>query len=118
MPSALLATPLEVDAALRAEIDSAAMLLKARAEFALGREQAGLEALERLRKVHPETDAAISSYLNEAEYYAAQDKIAEARKSLVGLIDNRDYKDSEHVPYALYRLALQLQSLSREHGRA
>ena len=116
MIDALLAAPLDVDEKLGAEISSAALLLKARAEFVLKREPAGLATLERLRKAHPTTDAAASSFRIEAEHYAAQDKIAEARKSLVALIDNDDYKGSAHVPDAHYRLALLLERLGGEEN--
>ncbi len=114
--AALLAAPLEVDATLRAEIASGAMLLRARAEFALGREAAALETLGRLRADYPRLDAAINSYLIEAEHYAAQDKIAEARDLLIKLTDNTAYKDSEYVPFALYRLALLSERLGRDEN--
>jgi tetratricopeptide (TPR) repeat protein len=113
---ALLAAPLDVEPALGAQIVAESILLKARAEFALGREAEALATLGRLRAEHPTLDAAINSYLIEAEHYAAQDKIAEARDRLIKLTDNPAYKDSEYVPYALYRLALLSERLGREEN--
>jgi tetratricopeptide (TPR) repeat protein len=109
----LLVLPLEVEASLKSEIASTAILLRARAEFALNREAAALETLKRLRSEFPKTDAAASSFLIEAEQYADQEKIDEARKSLINLTDNADYKNSEYVPFALFRLA----SLAERLGR-
>jgi hypothetical protein len=90
--------PAEIDATLRVEIASILTLLKARSELALGREPAALETLKRLRDDYPRTDAAISSYLIESEYYAAQDKIDEARNRLIGLTDNSQYATSPVFP--------------------
>jgi cellulose synthase operon protein C len=111
-----LKVPLTVDSALRREIASTLMLLKARSEFALGREAVALETLETLRAEHATTEAAIYSYLIEAEYYAAQDKIDNARNRLIILTDNPDYRKSPYVPYALYRLALLSERLGREEN--
>jgi tetratricopeptide (TPR) repeat protein len=104
---ALLATPLEIEQTLKEQIASMSVLLKAQAEFALGREPAALETLKRLRAApYDKTEAAISSYLIESEYYETRDNIDEARKTLVKLIDNPAYTNSDYVPDALYRLAL------------
>lgn len=111
---AQLGAPLEIDARLRVEVTSELILLKARSEFALGREPAALETLKRLRDAHPDTDAAVSSYLIESEYYAAQDKIDEARNRLIALTDNPRYAASSYKPYALYRLALLSERLGRD----
>jgi tetratricopeptide (TPR) repeat protein len=111
-----LKTRLEIEAALRNEIASTLMLLKARSEFALGQEAVALETLKRLRAEQPKSEAAIYSYLIESEYYAAQDKIDEARNRLIKLTDSEDpdYKRSPYIPYALYRLALLSERLGRE----
>ncbi|MBL9189488.1 MAG: hypothetical protein JNK23_18540 [Opitutaceae bacterium] len=115
---ALMAAPLEVAPALKAEIASDALRLKARAELALGREPAALETLKRLRTEHPKTEAAISSYLNEAEHYAAQDKLGDARRVLIALTDNpdTDYRNSPYAHYALFRLALLSERLGSEEN--
>jgi tetratricopeptide (TPR) repeat protein len=109
-----LKAPVEIDPALRREISSTLTLLQARSEFALGREPLALETLKRLRAEHAKTDAALYSYLIEAEHYAAQDKIDEARNTLIKLTDDPDYRQSQYVPYALYRLALLSERLGRE----
>ncbi|MGH7957223.1 MAG: hypothetical protein ACREH8_09440, partial [Opitutaceae bacterium] len=113
-----LKSPLTIDSALRKEIASTLLLLKARSEFALGREPVALETLERMRAEHPTSEAAIYSYLIEAEYYAAQDKIDNARNRLIILTDNPDpeYRRSPYIPYALYRLALLSERLGREEN--
>ena len=110
----LLAATFEIDAGLKTEIASRAVLLKAQAELALGREPAALETLTVLREKYTMTDAAISSFLIESEHYAQQDNIDKARNRLISLTDNEAYKKSEYVPYALFRLAL----LSERLGRA
>lgn len=109
----LVGEPLEIEAALKDEIASTAVLLRARAEFALGREAAALETLRRLRVEHPKSDAAASSFLIESEHYAEQEKIDEARNRLISLTDNPAYRNSEYVPFALFRLA----SLAERLGR-
>ncbi len=113
--NALVSAPWEIDPGLKTEIASTAILLKARAEFALGREPAAIETLKGLRETpaYAKTDAAISSFLIEAEHYAGQDKIDEARNLLIGLTDNSDYKNSEYVPIALFQLALLSERLGR-----
>lgn len=113
---AYLAAPIELEPGLRAEIASDVVLLKARAELASGREPVGLESLQRLRSDYPRTEAAVSSFLIEAEHYAAQDRIDDARNRLVRLTDNPAYKDSEYVPLALFRLALLSERLGREEN--
>ena len=115
---ALIATPGEIDAGLRAQIASTAVLLKAQAEFALGREPAAIETLQRLREDFKQTDAAIWSFIIESEHYAAQDKIDRARTTLIHLTDNEQYKNSSVVPYALYRLALYSERLGRDENLA
>jgi hypothetical protein len=94
-----------------------AVLLKARAEFALGRESAALDTLQRLRAApYEKTEAAISSYLIESEYYAERENLDEARKTLVKLIDHPAYTNSDYVPDALYRLALLSERLGGEQN--
>ncbi len=113
-----LRTPLKIEEALWKEIASILLLLKARAEFLQAREPAAVETLKTLRDGYPKTDAAISSYLIEAEFYADQDKIDEARNRLIILTDNADpdYKNSPYVPYALYRLAMLSERLGRKEN--
>ena len=58
---ALPAALTDIDAELKTEIASTAVLLQAQAEFALGREPVALETLKRLRVDFPKTDASSSS---------------------------------------------------------
>ncbi len=109
----LVATPLPGDPALRAEIAGTSTLLRARAEFALGREDAALETLRRLRGEFPRSDAAASSFLIEAEQYAGREQIDKARNALIALTDQAEYRSNEYVPFALFRLA----SLAERLGR-
>ena len=111
---ALVATPFAIAPDLKTEIESTAVLLKARAEFALGQEPVALETLKLLREKYAMTDAAISSYLIESEHYAQQDNIDKARNRLISLTDNEAYKKSEYVPIALFKLALLSERLGRE----
>lgn len=110
------AAPPAIDGALKDEIASRAVLLKARAELMLGREPAALETMKRLRESFRKSDAAVSSYLIEAEYFSDREKIDEARKRLVELTDNPDYASHPQVPYALYRLALLAERLGRKES--
>ncbi len=95
-----------IDERLKQEIASMVVLLKARAEFELGREAAALATGRRLRTDYPDAEAAIQSFLVEADHFANQEKIDEARLRLTSLVDNENYKNSPHVPYALFHLAL------------
>jgi len=92
-------------AELRTEIASSAALLKARAEFDLAQAPVALESLKKLRADFPKSDAAVYSYIVEAEYYAGpgRDQTVEAQKLLTKLAE--DYKSSSYAPYALYRAA-------------
>lgn len=113
---ALLAAPLEIAPRLKDEIASMTVLIRARAEFALGREAAALETLKRLRETYAKTEAAVSSYLIESEYYEGRENLDEAQKTLVKLIDHEAYKKSDYVPDALYRLALLSERLGGEQN--
>jgi hypothetical protein len=112
----VLKQPLELDPGLKAEIASTLVLVKARAQFALNREADALETVKRLREEFPQKEAAISSHIIESEYYAGKEKIDEARKALIALTDNPAYKNSEYVPFALFRLALLSEQLGREEN--
>lgn len=113
---ALLAAPFEIPAGLKMEIASTAVLLKAQAQFALGREVDALKTLTQLRQDYKKTDAAVSSFLIESEHYATQDKIDIARNRLIPLTDDPEYRNHEVVPYALFRLALLSEQLGREEN--
>jgi len=96
----------EVDAKLKNEIASTGALLKAQAQLdGLNDEAHGLETLKKLRADFPKSDAAISSYLVEADYVSKppRDRIVDAQKLLTKLAD--EFSDNIYAPYALYRAA-------------
>ncbi len=93
-----------LDPKMRMEIASSMVLLKAQANFALGREPAAMEALDKLRAGFPGSNATIYSYFIEADYNDRQDKTAAAQKALNKMAD--DFPQSPYRPYALYRVAL------------
>jgi tetratricopeptide (TPR) repeat protein len=113
-----------LEPALKADILSTAALLKAEAEFALGGakdsqaasdyEKAALEILKKLRDDYPKSDAAISSYLVEAEYYAGRDQIDQARKSLKELAGR--FPESSFAPHAQFQAALLAERLGQTAG--
>lgn len=109
---ALLQAPGDIDPALRREIASHGVLLRAEAELQLRREPMALATLKRLRDDFPDTAAAAQSYLVESAYFAAQDKIPEAQQRLTALIDN--HPKNSLVPYALFQLALLSERLGQE----
>jgi TolA-binding protein len=104
----------EVDAKMRDEIASTGALLKAQAQFALRDEARGLESLKKLRGEFPKSDAAVSSYLFEADYYAApgRDRIVDAQKLLTKLAD--DFSDNAYAPYALFQAATLAERLGQD----
>lgn len=93
-----------LDPALRAEVEAATRLLQAKAQFRLGQPEAALKNLAALRADFKNTDAAVSSYIDEADYYAENNRFVEARKPLLELADQ--FKTHRFAPYALYRAAL------------
>jgi cellulose synthase operon protein C len=93
-----------VEPTVTTDIRSTGLLLKAQTNFALKRDEAGLEALELLRKTFEKTSAAIYSYMVEAEYYAQRGDVAKAQTLLTKLA--ADFPESEYAPHALYLAAL------------
>jgi TolA-binding protein len=94
-----------IPATLQSDLQSTDALLTARAYFALQREADGLRALEELRTDFPRTEAAVQSYLIEAEHYSEQDKSVDAQRLLTELAEK--FPASADAPYALYQAALQ-----------
>jgi len=94
-----------VEPVLRAQIASMTMLLQAQANFALTppRTDDALERLRKLRADFPKADAAVYSYIVEADYAAAHGQLVEAQGLLRKLAD--DYRTSSYAPYALYQAA-------------
>lgn len=94
-----------LDERLRQDVASMAIALKAEAELALNREEAALATFQRLRTEYPRSDAAVDSYLIQAEHYASQGKLDVAQRALTALVDHRDYASHSYIPHALYKLA-------------
>ncbi len=90
------------------EIASSAALVKAQAYFRQNNEQAALEQLRKLRAEFPESEAAVSSYLEEADHYVKQFKLVEAQQLYTKLAD--DFPKNRYAPYALYFAALQAEA--------
>ncbi|QYM79716.1 tetratricopeptide repeat protein [Horticoccus luteus] len=103
---ALIASGGTLTPALQVEIGSTAVLLKAEALFALQREPAALEQLQKVRSDFPKSDAAVYSYIVEADHYAKLDNTVEAQQLLTKLAD--DFPGNKtYAPLALYQAALQ-----------
>jgi hypothetical protein len=96
---------------LGGKIASSSALLEAQANFALGREAAGLAVLARLRADFPSSDAAIESYLIEADHNARQDKIPVAQGLYIQLAEK--FPDSHYAPDAYLQAALLAEKLGR-----
>lgn len=103
---------------LRTTIASMAALMKAGAEFKLGHEKAATETLAKLRTDYATSDAAIYSYIQEADYYAepGRDQVQKAQTALRTLVDEPKYKASPYVCYALFQLALLSERLGQENN--
>lgn len=89
---------------LRAEVASSLALVEAAANFALERSEVALEVLRALREAHPGTDAAVYSYIVEADAYSARNQLVEAQRLLTRMVD--DFPDNRYAPFALYQAAL------------
>ncbi|MEO6002094.1 MAG: tetratricopeptide repeat protein [Opitutus sp.] len=91
---------------VRKEIAGWGELLRASANFTLGRDAVALDVLKKLRVDFPRSDAAVYSYFDEAEYYSKQDKTVEAQHLLTKLAD--DFPENKtYAPLALFKAALQ-----------
>jgi cellulose synthase operon protein C len=99
-------------AGLGTDIASTSALLRAQAEFDLGRDPAAEDTLAKLRAQFPTSDAAVYSYIVEADRSAQQDKVIDAERLLTKLAD--DFPTSPYAPYALYQAALQAERLGTE----
>lgn len=97
-----------VSPAMGKEIASSAAVVKAQAFFRQKNEAAALEQLRKLRVEFPESEAAVSSYLEEADHYVKQFKLVEAQQLYTKLAD--DFPKNINAPYALYFAALQAEA--------
>ncbi len=84
-------------------LGSSLMLLEARAELRSGNPERSLALFKQLRSDYPGTDAAISSFLIEARYLAAEYRLVDAQSRLRELADH--YPDSPLAPAALLEAA-------------
>ncbi len=103
-----------LDAKLHGEVEASTRLLQAKANFQLDRPEAALALLESLRKDFAKTDAAVYSYIDEADYYAGKNNFVDAQARLIKLADMLKQPDmladkskqQDYATYALYRAAL------------
>lgn len=93
-----------IDAELRAEVEASTRLLQAKARFRLGEPEEALKILASLRADFPKADAAVYSYIDEADYYVENNQFVNAQTRLTKLAD--DFPQHAYAPYALYRAAL------------
>jgi TolA-binding protein len=103
------------DPVLRSQIASMIMLLQAQANFALNppNTEAALERLRKLRAEYPKADAAMYSYIVEADYDATHGQLVEAQGLLRNLADQ--YRTSSYAPYALYQAAQYAERRAQEN---
>jgi tetratricopeptide (TPR) repeat protein len=94
-----------VEAKLRVQIASMTMLLQAQANFALNppNAEAALKRLGKLREEYRDSDAAVYSYLVEADNAAAHNQLVDAQALSQKLAD--EYGSKSYAPYALYQAA-------------
>lgn len=94
----------KIEEALRAEVASTALLVKAQALQALGRDEDAEKLLERLRVDYRITKAAVYSYIVQAGRYSAKDNLVKAQELLIRLKD--EHPTSEFAPLAIYEAAI------------
>jgi tetratricopeptide (TPR) repeat protein len=93
-----------IELALRDEVASTALLVKAQALLLLGRDDEGAALLEKLRTDYRATKAAVYSYIVQAGRLTVKGETVKAQQLLIKLAD--EHKDSEFAPLALYEAAL------------
>jgi hypothetical protein len=93
-----------VEAALAREIAGLARLVEAEALFSLGRGEEAMGVLRGLRGAEPGTEAALQSFLVEADYLATAGRLVDAQGLLVSFADA--YRDHPYAPYAVFQAAL------------
>ncbi len=107
-PEALAKSLASESVALRTELASAAALLQAQALFKQGKEEDGVAQLKKLREDFKDSDAAVASYLEEADHYAKQFNAVQAQQLYTDLADK--FPGNINAPYALYFAALQAEA--------
>ena len=106
LTSSLLGNLEGLDKNLKADAASTTMLLQVQAAYALNQDAPSPQAtslLQRLRAEYPNTDAAVKSYLFEADAAARKGLLVEAQTLLTSVAAN--FPKSPYVPYALYQAA-------------
>ncbi len=93
-----------LDAALRNEVASTGVLVKAQALLALQRDDDAGKLLDQMRTEYRGTKAAVYSYIVQANSLSAKGETVKAQQLLTKLVD--DHADSEFAPLALYEAAL------------
>jgi len=94
----------EVGEDIRTELAGSLGLLEAEANFRLDRPDVALADLRRLRENYPRSDAAVQSYLVEADAYESRNQLVEAQQLLTRVAD--DFADHRYAPHALFEAAL------------
>ncbi len=119
----LLADPAGLGDDFRQEVTAETLLLRAETEFKLGLETDALATLKQLRTDLPATDAALHSYLDEADHLENKADYVGAENVLKTLAEGfkasrvapggpprgaakRVEQENNYAPYALYRAAL------------
>jgi len=105
-------------AVLKTDVASTSVLLKAQALLASSKTRPaaapeGLELLKKLRADYPKTDAAVYSYIAEADYHSARNEIVAAQTLFTSLADSNP--DSNYAPFALYEAALTVERRGQDN---
>ncbi len=118
LADALLASLDNVAPALRREIASNTLLLQARAGFALkgdeARNRVAVERLQKLRTDYPGSDAAVFSYIIQADAAEADGRLVDAQRFVRNLAD--EFPKSVHAPYALFQAALYAERRGQQYN--
>jgi len=98
-------------------VASTSVLLKAQALLAASKTQPvdaqqGLDLLKTLRANYPNSDAAVYSFIAEADYDSGRNVIVEAQRLCTNLADT--YPHSKYAPFALYQAALNAERLGQD----
>lgn len=93
-----------LDTALRSEVASTGVLVKAQALFQLKRDDEASKLLDQMRAEYKATKAAVYSYIVQASNYSEKGETVKAQQLLIKLKD--DHPESEYAPLAVYEAAL------------
>lgn len=92
---------------IRDSLDAKLRLTKGRAQYDLNDMEGANETFVQLRIEHANSDESAFSYLVEANHYAADNRLDEAQRSLLHLVDQ--HKSSAYAPVALYEASIHLE---------